>query len=413
MDQMQHERMLIRKAYQFKLKTNHEIEKQLSQTAGCCRFLWNKTLTLNMKRLEEKQPLMWYRELAFWLTFWKKTDELSFLKQSHSQPLQQTLKHLERAFQDGFDRKQSHKRLPKFKKKFSGDSFCYPQGFKFENRRVFLPKIGWVGFHKSRNIEGKQKNLTVKREADGWYISVQVELEVADPVHPSESSIGIDLGVSRFATLSTGEYFEPSNSFRKQERRLAKSQKKLSRQVKFSNNWRKQKRKISRQHRKIRNCRLDHLHQITREISKNHAIVFLEDLQIKNMSKSAKGSIESPGRNVKAKSGLNKSIIDQGWGIFCNLLNYKLSWLGGELHYVNPQYTSQKCPSCSNIDSQNRPSQSQFQCRKCYYENHADNVGALNILAAGLAVIACQANSVRSRQQEPVGNHKEILPCAI
>lgn len=405
--------MLIRKAYKFKLKTSHEVEQKLAQSAGCCRFLWNKALALNLRRLEKKQPLMWYQELAFWLTFWKKTDECSFLKQPHSQPLQQTLKHLERAFKDGFDSKQPNKHIPKFKKKFYKDSICYPQGFKFDNRRVFLPKIGWVGFHKSKNIEGLQKNLTVTREADGWYISVQVELEIPDPVHPSESSIGIDLGVRRFATLSTGKYFDPLHSFRKQEEKLAKSQKKLSRKVKYSNNWRKQKKKIAMQYRKIRNCRLDYLHQITKEVSKNHAYVFLEDLKIKNMSKSAKGSIESPGTNIKAKSGLNKSILDQGWRIFCNLLNYKLSWLGGILHYVNPQYTSQKCPPCSNIDSKNRLSQSQFKCRKCNYENHADLVGALNILAAGLAAIACQANSIRSRQQEPVGTREEVLPCMI
>ena len=229
--------MLIRKAYKFKLKTNPKIEKKLAQSAGCCRFLWNKALALNLRRLEEKQPLMWYQELAFWLTFWKKTDEHSFLKQLHSQPLQQALKHLERAFKDGFDSTQPNKRIPKFKKKFCGDSFCYPQGFKIDNRHVFLPKIGWVGFHKSKNIEGKQKNLTVKREADGWYISVQIEIEVSDPVHPSESSIGIDLGISRFATLSTGKYVKSFHSFSKHEESLVKSQKKLSKKVKHSNNW--------------------------------------------------------------------------------------------------------------------------------------------------------------------------------
>lgn len=405
--------MLIRKAYKFKLKTTQEIEEKLAQFAGCCRFLWNKALALNLRRLEEKQLLMWYQELAFWLTFWKKTEEHSFLKDAHSQSLQQTLKHLEKAFKDGFDSKQSHRRIPKFKKKFLGDSFCYPQGFKFENRRVFLPKIGWMGFHKSQNIEGKQKNLIVKREADGWYISVQVELEIPDPVHPSESSIGIDLGISRLATLSTGKYFKPLHSFRKYEEKLAKLQKKLSSKVKYSKNWRKQKRKIATLHRKIRNSRHDYLHQITREISKNHACVFLEDLKIKKMSQSAKGSVKSPGTNVQAKSGLNKSIIDQGWGLFCTLLNYKLSWLGGILHYLNPQYTSQKCPCCSYIASENRPSQSQFECRKCHYENNADHVGALNILTAGLAVIACQANSKGSRQQEPVGTREVVLPCGI
>jgi len=405
--------MLRRKAYRFKLKTNPELETRFSQMAGCCRFLWNKALALNLKKLEEKHRLMWYQELAFWLTLWKKTEELKFLKECHSQSLQQTLKHLENAFKDGFDPKQAHKKIPKFKKKFVRDSFCYPQGFKFENRRVFLPKIGWVGFHKSINIEGKQKNLTVSREANGWYISVQVEQEVQDPVHPSCSSVGIDLGITRFATLSTGDYFTPIHTFRKHEHRLAQLQRKLSKQEKFSNNWRKQKRKISRQHQKIRNCRKDFLHKITRKISKNHAHIFLEDLKIKNLSKSAKGSIELPGKNVNAKSGLNKSILDQGWGIFCNLLNYKMNWMGGCIHYVDPRFTSQKCPRCSMISSQNRRNQSHFHCIKCNYENNADHVGALNILAAGLAAMACQANSIRSRQQEPIGNREEVLSCVV
>ena len=405
--------MLIRKAYRFKLKVNEGIEQKLSQTAGCCRFLWNKALALNLKRLEEKHPLLWYHELAFWLTFWKKTEELNFLRLAHSQPLQQTLKHLDRAFKEGFDRSQINKRIPKFKKRFRGDSFCYPQGFTFENRRVFLPKIGWVGFHKSKKIEGEPKNLTVKKEADGWYISVQVEEEVNAPIHPSQSRVGIDLGVSRFATLSNGEYVASLNIFRKYQIKLANLQKKLARQRKFSNRWREQKQKIGRIHRKIKNCRLDYLHQATRKISKNHAVVFLEDLKIANMSRSAKGSIESPGTNVKAKSGLNKSILDQGWGIFCNLLTYKLEWLGGAVSYVNPQYTSQKCPKCSSIDERNRQTQSEFQCIQCQYKNHADHVGAINILAAGLAAMACQANSVKSRQQEPIGNRKEVLSYAV
>lgn len=227
------------------------------------------------------------------------------------------------------------------------------------------------------------------------------------------SSIGIDLGVSRFATLSTGKFFKPLNSFRKYEKKLAKLQQKFSRQTKYSNNWKKQKRKITKHHRKIRNCRFDYLHQITRKISKNHAMVFLEDLRIKNMSKSAKGSLASPGTKVKEKSGLNKSIFDQAWGIFCNFLEYKLVWLGGNVHYVNPKYTSQRCPNCSNIDSQNRQTQSEFQCIKCHYKNNADHVGALNILAEGHSAIACQANFIRSRQQEPIGNRKEVLSCVL
>ncbi|PIS01483.1 MAG: transposase, partial [Chlamydiae bacterium CG10_big_fil_rev_8_21_14_0_10_35_9] len=350
--------MIIRKAYKFKLKASHEIEEKLSQFSGCCRFVWNKALALNMKRLEEKQPIMWYQELSFWLTFWKSTEEHHFLKDCHSQVLQQTLKNLERAFKDAFDKTQKNKRLPNFKRKFCSDSFRYPQGFKFENRRVFLPKIGWVSYRKSREIEGTPKNITVKWESDGWYFSVQTELEVEDPIHSSKSMVGIDMGISRFATLSTGEYIEPLNALKKEQVKLANAQRKLARQEKKSNNWKIQKKEIGKIHRKIRNSRNDFLHKTSTAISKNHGVVFVEALRISNMSASAKGTIDEPGKNVKAKAGLNRSILDQAWGLFRSQLEYKLAWLGGELRYVDPKYSSQRCPNCKTIDSENRKSQS-------------------------------------------------------
>ena len=301
----------------------------------------------------------------------------------------------------------------RFKQKFCSDGFRYPQGFKIENRRVFLPKIGWISFYKSRKIEGKPKNITVTREVDGWYFSVQTEMETSDSVHPSQSMVGIDLGVSRFATLSSGEHIKPLNALGKERARLAKAQRKLARQKKKSNNWKKQKRKIGNIHRKIRNSRNDFLHKASTAISKNHAVVFLEDLRILNMSRSAKGTSDEPGSNVKAKAGLNRSILDQSWGCFKNQLEYKLAWLGGEMRVVDPKYTSQKCPNCHKIDSENRKTQSEFVCQSCSYENNADVVGAMNILAAGLAVMACEANSNRSRLQESVGNRKKVLSYSV
>lgn len=402
--------MLERKAYQFKLKTNAQLNKQLAQLAGCCRFLWNKALDLNLRRLEKKMPLMWYNELAFWLTLWKKDEDLHFLKQVHSQPLQQTLKNLDRAFKECFDKKQPTKRCPKFKRKYGKNSFSYPQGFKLDNRRVFLPKIGWVGFYKSRAIQGTPKNITIKRQVDGWYLSVQVEIEKAEPNHPSSTAIGMDLGVARFATLSDGSYLKPLNAHKRAVDKLAKEQRKLAKKQKKSNNWKKQKKKISQAYRAIRNQRIDFLHKASTAISKNHAVVFVEDLCIRNLSKSAKGTAQDPGSNVKAKSGLNRSILDQGWGTFCKQLHYKLTSLGGILEYVDPKYTSQKCPECLTIDQKNRVSQPEFLCTSCSYENHADHVGALNILAAGLAVMACEANPNRGRQQESVGNREKVLP---
>jgi putative transposase len=151
----------IRKAYKVRLKTNVEIETKLSRFCGSARFLWNKCLAMNVERLENTLPILWYNELAYWLILWKRSDEYSFLKECPSQVLQQKLIDLDRAFREGFDKSQPLKAKPVFKKKGSGDGIRFPQGFKIDNRRMFLPRIGWVGFYISFNIEGKVKNITV------------------------------------------------------------------------------------------------------------------------------------------------------------------------------------------------------------------------------------------------------------
>ncbi len=128
----------------------------------------------------------------------------------------------------------------------------------------------------------------------------------------------------------------------------------------------------------------------------------LEDLKVSNMSRSAKGTHEEPGRNVKAKSGLNKSILDQGWSMFADMLEYKQAWRGGEVIYVSPHHTSQTCPKCSHVSADNRLSQSDFECTACRYKNNADVVGAMNILARGHRVLACGETALAdSMKQEP------------
>jgi len=402
--------MKIRKAYKFKLKTNSEIEEKLRQISGCCRLVWNKTWWINKQRLEQGKPLLWYNESAWFLTFWKQSDDYCFLKDAPSQALQQTLKSLERAIKDGFDKKQPLKKMPRFKKRSQHDSFRYPQGFKLDNRRVFLPKIGWVGFFKSREINGNLKNITVSRRGSNWYISIQVEIETARPAHPSGSTVGIDMGVSRFATMSDKTYLEPLNSFRSLSGKLAREQRKLAKKVKFSANWKKQKVRISKLHVKIADARSDYLHKASTTISKNHAIVILEDLRTRNMSASAKGTLETPGKNVRAKSGLNKSILDQGWYEFRRQLEYKEQWQGGKVIAVPPQYTSQTCPACNHVSSENRKTQALFACTSCSFKEHADYVAALNIKAAGLAVLACGEKALAiSGKQEPAESRKVSL----
>ncbi len=352
--------------------------------------------------LENNNKCLSYSQITTELTKWKQLEELSFLNNVHSQILQQALKNLSQALKEALD-KTNPKKFPRFHKKGKQDSFRYPQGFKIDNAngRVYLPKIGWVGYTKSQDIEGIAKNVTVKRSGKHWLILIQVEMEVEPPQHPSESLRGGDLGVKRFLTLSDGSFYEPINIYRKLQKKLAFLQRRLSKKVKCSNNRRKQQQKVNRLHTRIANIRLDYLHKISNILSKNHAVIILEDLQIANMSKSARGSVEKPGKNVKVKSGLNKSILDQGWGEFVRQLDYKLTWKGGLLVLVNPKNTSRCCPECGHTSGENRKTQAVFKCLNCNYTNNADLVGAINVLRAGLARIACGESHTDSLKQEP------------
>ncbi|HDK03317.1 MAG TPA: transposase, partial [Gammaproteobacteria bacterium] len=246
-------------------------------------------------------------------------------------------------------------------------------------------------YRNSRDVLGTVKNVTVSRFCGQWYVSIQTEREVERPI-PKGSAIGIDMGVVRFATLSDGTFFAPLNSFKRHEDRLRKAQQAMSRKVKFSNHWKKAKSRIQKIHARIGNARRDYLHKTSTAISQNHAMVCIEDLQVRNLSKSAAGSTEKPGRNVRAKSGLNKSILDQGWFEFRRQLDYKLAWKGGWLVAVPPQNTSRTCPCCGHVSADNRQTQARFECVECGFEENADVVGAINVLRAGHARFACEVS---------------------
>jgi len=149
----------------------------------------------------KQDPALEYGDLAGLLKLWKRSEEYGFLKEAHAQAEQQVLRDLDRAIWNGLKRT---KAMPRFRKKGRQDSFRYPQGFKIEGSRVYLPKIGWVSFFKSREIQGTLKNVTVSRKGRHWFVSIQTERVIGDPMHPSTSTVGIDLGVRRFATLSDG-----------------------------------------------------------------------------------------------------------------------------------------------------------------------------------------------------------------
>ena len=316
--------------------------------------------------------------------------ETPWLKDAPCHPLQHALKDLERAYKNFFAKRAD---FPRFKRKGGGESFRYPDAKQFKldaaNGRIFLPKLGWMRLALSREVLGTIKNATISLSAGKWYVSIQTEREVVQPVPTASTAIGIDMGITRFATLSDGTFYAPLNSFKKHEQRLARYQRRMSRKVKFSKNWHKAKRKVQAIHTRIGNARRDYLHKTSTTISQNHAMVCIEDLQVRNMSKSAAGNAEQPGKNVQAKGGLNKAILDQGWFEFRRQLAYKLGWNGGTLVAVPAHNTSRTCPCCGHIAKENRLSQAKFACVDCGYEENADVVGAMNVLARGHRVAAC------------------------
>jgi len=392
-------------AYKFELRPNGEQARQMARFAGARRFVYNKALALQKDTYAQGGAYVGYVAMAKHLTAWRNGTETPWLKEAPVHPLQQALKDLERAYQNFFDQRAD---FPRFKKKGVCDRFRYPDKKQIKldqaNNRIFLPKLGWLRYRNSRTVPGEVKNVTVSQRAGKWFVSIQSEWDAENPVHPSGSVVGIDMGVVRFATFSDGEKIDPLNSFHKHQRALTKAQQSLSRKVKRSRNWIKQKRKIARLHARIADVRNDFLHRNSTTISKNHAVVVLEDLAVKNMSASAKGTTEQPGRNVRQKSGLNRSILDQGWGEFRRQLEYKQTWRGGRVIAVPPQNTSRTCPMCGHVSAANRKTQAAFCCVACGFSGHADWVAATNIKRAGLARIACEVSG--AERPPAAGTHR-------
>jgi putative transposase len=391
-------------AFEFELEYDWEEESSMRKFAGACRFVFNKALAIQVENYEAGNKYISYVSMAKQLTQWRNSVETPWLADAPCHSLQHALKDLDRAFKNFFAKRAN---FPCLKKKGQKSSFRYPDPTQIKldqnNSRIFLPKLGWIHYRKSREVLGELRNVTIKKRGEKWFISIQTEREITRPAQAPTTAIGIDVGINRFATMSDGSYIAPLNSFKKHQDRLRHHQQELSRKVKFSQNWKKEKAKVQKIHIGMTNARKDFLHKITTTISKNHALVCVEDLQVSNMSKSASGTKEKPGKNVRQKSGLNRSILDQGWGIFRSQLAYKLEWNGGMLLAVPPQYSSQECPVCHHIAKDNRKTQARFECISCNYKNHADVVGAINVLERGHRLLARgeMVHLGRSKKQEP------------
>jgi putative transposase len=279
---------------------------------------------------------------------------------------------------------------PRPRKKFRDDSFTLPDpaylGFQRLNRNrgaIKVPKLGWIKLVGFRPLGGELRSITIRRRAGHWFAAVAWRKEIPDPAPSPLPAVGIDRGVVNFAAFSDATpSVQPLNSFRKLSDKLAKLQRRLARKTRFSANWKKLQAKISRLHSHIANARKDFLHKLSSGIAQSHGVVKIEKLQVRNMTRSAKGTVANPGTNVAQKRGLNRAILDLGWSMFGAMLGYKLPERGGRLEEVDPAYTSQRCAECGHTAKANRPDRDTFRCVACGHADCADRNAARNILQA-------------------------------
>lgn len=369
------------KAVKVRLYPNKEQQQIISSQIGGVRYVYNRALALRKYAYSKFGIRIGKFALINHITKLKKREKTSWLKEMDSQALQQSISNMDKAYQHFF----KGGGYPKFKSRHhSRQSYQYPQRVKIEGNKVFLPKVGWVkckGLRKE--FVGKIKTVTVSFEAYQYHASILIDIEDQNIIPDTNGKfVGIDVGVSLVVADSNGRREEPLDLVRELSKLRIKAQQ-LSRKKKGSNNRAKAKAKIAKQNLRIANMRKDFLHKLSRSYSENQTVI-VEDLKIKNMTSKTKGTVEKPSKNAKAKRGLNRVITQQSWGLFFELLEYKLQEKGGQLIKVDPKYTSQECNECHHVSKENRRSQSKFVCTSCGHSANADINASKNILDRGI-----------------------------
>jgi putative transposase len=334
---------MYNKAFKFKLKPNKEQEQLFWQYAGAVRYVWNRALFERsaLYKLTGKSPTRFQQDKG--LTGLKKDHDTFWLSGINAQVLQRSLADLDQSFKNFFDscsgkRKGGKVGYPRYKSRKGKNSFTYPQGVKVDDSQVYLPKIGWVRFRKSQDIEGTIKRATVSHKESGWYVSIVIEID--NPLPPlatvdESSTVGIDVGLIDYVTLSNGDKEPAPRFFRTMQRKLAKEQRKLSRGKKGSNRREKQRRKVAKLHERIANMRWDFIHKLTTQIVRDFDTIGVEDLNVKGL----------------ARTRLAKSICDASFGEFFRQLEYKSEWYGKNFHKVDRFFPSSKtCSECACIN---------------------------------------------------------------
>lgn len=365
---------MVKRAYRYRFYPTEEQKQILAKTFGCVRYVYNWGLRLKTDAYYSDGKRLYYKDLSAHLTELKRQKETVWLNEVSSVALQQELRHLDRAFINFFEGRGGY---PQFHKKRGKQSATYAaSAFTWDGEQLTLAKMSEpLNIRWSRYFVGTPSTVTVSKDAaERYFVSILVEEEI-QPKEPTQSQVGVDLGLMDAVILSTGQKFGNPRFFHKDEKRLAKAQRQLAKKQKGSKNREKTRLKVARIHAKIADRRQDFLHKLTTRLINENQVITVESLQIKNM-------IRNPH--------LAKSIADVGWGELIRQLEYKAHWYGRTLIKIDKFYPSSKrCSDCGHIMPKMPLHIRQWTCPKCGEHHDRDVNAAQNILAAGLAVLAC------------------------
>ncbi|MEV5888005.1 RNA-guided endonuclease InsQ/TnpB family protein [Nonomuraea fuscirosea] len=389
--------MDVRRSYKYLLRPTSKQAAALAQCLEEHRQLYNAALEHRRIAYAKAGASIRYGEQSAELKHIRGDDPGGQGRWSFSSQ-QATLRRLDEAFRAFFDRVKAGRTpgFPRFKGRGRFDTVEWPKdgdGCRWDSQPghpaatyVRLQGVGHVRVHQHRPVRGRVKTISVKRESSRWYVVLSCDDVPAEPLPATGAVVGIDMGVACLVTTSDGAHVANPRHLAATADRLAEAQRDLARRKRGSTRRREAVARVAALHGKVRRQRLDYAHKTALALVGDYDVVVHEDLRITNLIRSASGTIDAPGRNVVQKSGLNRSILDAGWGVFLTILAHKAESAGRELIAVNPANTSRTCARCGHCAKENRVTQAEFACTACGHAAHADVNAAVNILRAGLAL---------------------------
>jgi putative transposase len=372
----------VYRGHQARLYPDSEQAWTLGRWAGCARLLWN--IALDQRRWGRHHSIgkiSQCRELTGLRA------EFDWLAELPAQAAQQVFAELDLAFQRCWSGLAGY---PQRKKKGrSAAVLRFPQGIEVHrvNKRwgeVRLPKLGWLRFRWSRSLDGTLRHVTLTQKHSEWHVAFCLEQPDMPACPNGLPAAGVDRGVEIAFMTSAGEALEQTMWKTTEKRRLFALERYKARQQKGSGRFKQTCLAIGRLHRRAANRRRDFAHKTSTALAKNHGLVAVEALVVTNMTKSGRGTVDAPGRKVRQKSGLNRAILDKGWGLVIKQLRYKCPQYGSVLMEVPARNTSLECAACHHVSPNNRPLRAVFICVECGHADHADTNAAINIRERGV-----------------------------